>query len=453
MALTLRFVDAISASPTLRLDLVSAPWRVDSTRTSFPPPPLERAIASTLLTDGAQIPGKAFGLRTLRLGLILDDDSPDDAAEALRLLFRELSRERNTLEYKVGTANSVFFRTHAAAPETLEDLTDGSLKTLNIEILAEPFAYGTMETLVASQTVNMNPAAGSNGLFVPITGVKGDVETPVRVKGASTVLSGFQSVLAIRRRGTPANLPLVQQAEAMTQGTNTTTQPNDATMSGSGNNYSRCTFTTATMQTRLSTTVYPATDSPDARGVYRVFARLRRSNATDVINVQLNSNAKVATALTANIQIVELGELAIPGGMDPLTDGPSGAELSARGAGLTIKAERISGTATLDFDHFMFFPADNSSDRFALVQWPTTTSANYYVDGYTQSVYATDTTTGAVENSAGFLIGNFPMVTPNQDARLYFLRKVGSLADAVGDAVSLTVEYWPRYLAVRAPGG
>jgi hypothetical protein len=180
--------------------------------------------------------------------------------------------------------------------------------------------------------VTNNPAAGSNGMFLDITSPMGDVETPLYVaftNGTSGLgaTGRFQSGLAMRRRGTVATTPFFLQAEAMTQGVDTTTQVNSATFSGSGNNSSAVHLRHRHIRAAAAHD-QPVADgsSVDYRGTYRVFMRCKKTVAGDSIDVQLQwgtsspviSNDIVTLPADANLKYIDLGLVQFPGGYDPV---------------------------------------------------------------------------------------------------------------------------------------
>jgi hypothetical protein len=464
MASVVQFVDSVAASPTVRLDLnsTSGPFMVAESGIDLSPPPFREAVASTLLQDGDHIAAGAFGNRTVKLPLkLVYAASTDAAATAMQNLARELNRPRNILKMQLdGATSPVFFRTFRAPSFVLSMLR--LLLTANTEIIleipAEPFAYGLLETPVSAVTVSTDPAAGSNGCFVDVTGVKGDVESPAIISWpASAISTNHKLATAMRRRGTPANVPFFLQAEAMTQGTDTTTQPNDANFSGSGNNYSRCTFsTTATMATRLSVTTL-GSSGVDLRGRYKVFLRYRKNTSTDGINLEMRFvdplgsveivNDTFATPNTTSITTAYLGEISMPMGADPIY-GSDGTEIAVSNSVLLrIRAERTSGSGSIDFDFPTFVPAD---DRFALTEWRTTAGTTRVLDAEDTSARAIDGSGNIVGAAAPYISGGYPLLSPGQTNRLYLIRNVDD-----GSVWSLTtvspvsVSYHPRYLTVR----
>jgi hypothetical protein len=473
VALVARFVDSISSTRSTRLNLHDGEiWAVQAD-TRFPLPRAQRARVSTLLTDGASYPATVYDDRTLELHLQLTADTADLAAAQLQALARELDRPSNILEYRLdGAAEPVFFRTQRIGLDAA-DLPAGRATLLDIAVSvpAAPFAYGLREDL-SLVTVSNDPAAGSNGLFFDVTGVKGDVATPLYMKIRDSDVSQLsgrkKSAMSVRRRGTPSSMPLVLQAESLVLGTDASLPGNDALMSGSGSNYVRVSFTTnATNVSRITTSGFPtAAGGIDVRGTYRVFARVRHSVGTDTITLQLRATTTPtsivndATTLPAGTEIrwVDLGLLQLPIGADPVTDGPSGVEMGAAGVPLAFYAARTAGTGNLDIDVFVFMPAD---DKLAFITWQQagTGATTYIVDGCErEQVYRVVTATGAVVSDASpvELAGLLPYVSPGETNRVCFIQDVGSGSgvaggDAKTSVTQITPYYWPRYLYVRPP--
>jgi hypothetical protein len=460
MTCSLDFVDSIAEEPTIRLSLADgATWILNRQETDFSPPPLREAVAQTLLADGGVVSASAYSFRTIRLGLYLGTATADATAAALQSLYRELDRPGNILRWWEHTTHPVFFRTFRASASSVRRLgfADGRRKKIEVELRAEYAGYGLLETPVSGVTVSTDPAAGSNGCFVDVTGVKGDVESPAIILWPSSAVNlGRHTMIASRRRGTPANAPFPLQAEAMTQGTDTTTQANDANFSGSGNNYSRCTFATATMQTRLSVTTV-GTSGVDLRGTYRVLLRYRKNTSTDAINLQLRwgdasiadtlltQNDVYSTAGSGSIVTADLGLITIPAGFDPVSDA-SGVELPVSNAlKLQLRAERTSGAGTIDFDVLLLVPAD---DRLAILNW-TRAAADFILDARDNSAHARDGSSQVLSAKSPPIVGGFPMLTPNQANRIYMLRVVSTDQSWTLTTYTVSVSYYPRYLTVR----
>lgn len=452
-----QFVDKIDASPTVRLDIDDGVlWGLQASGTEIGSPPVERAVVSSLLADGARIPASAYGLRTLQLTSKILASSDDDAATQVQKLARELDRPVNFLRWQPDTTNPVFFR--LLRGEFADLRFDPVLKQATASVLAEPFAYGLRET-GSPVTVYDDPAAVSNGMYLEVTGVKGDVETPAFIEYPAIVSSSQMTLLAVRRRGTPSQAPFLLQAESMTPGTDTSLQANDPVFSGSGQNWQRCSFaTTTSMAKRLEITSWPATSGPvDYRGTYRVFVRVRRNDNTATsmaLQLKWGESASIVgravtswtTVASSNITLVDLGLLTFPTTADPVHLGPTGSEITVRGlTRLELHAQRVSGVGTLDIDYLLFVPAD---DTLLLVGHPTGASGTAVVDGYTEIMY--HAFTGTLVNTLPVQVaGRFPMLSPGETNRIVFCRNVGAGPSTVTETTAVTVSYWPRYLHVR----
>lgn len=466
----LAFVDGISATPTLRLNINDGTvWRTLADGTSFDPPPLNRAIANTLLADGGTVTAAAYDNRTLTLALYVNSSLGFDAAATqLQALARELDRPMNFLRYRAGTTAPVFFRTFRSSLANVN--WDGVGRRFTVQLLAEPFAYGIKETLSAATPGN-NPAST---MSFDVTGVKGDMAAPLNltVTASGVIATGRRkSAIAVRRRGTPSAAPFALQTEAMSMSiADTTVQANNASFSGAGSNFVRTTFaTSAAMASRVQTGPFPASASVDARGTYRVYVRVRQNTAADVIAMRLTwggdatSNAVVNPTVTLpadtgpsapTFKYVDLGVVQIPHGYDVAED-LAGVAASARGINLFVQAQRVSGAGTLDLDVLLFVPAD---DRLLLATWPETAGpTDFVVDSDRGGIYARGASAETYSTQPVEIEGGFPLVSPGATNRVYFIRDVGLTTSATGagdnltGTTSITGTYYPRYQHVRPP--
>lgn len=328
----------------------------------------------------------------------------------------------------------------------------------------------------------LRKAGGVGGCCFEVTGIKGDVETPLNLilptSGlmAASVAGRRMSAIAVRRRGTPSAAPFVLQAEAMTiaNSGDTTVQANNAVMSGGGGNSVRITFASGAMATRLSTEPWPAVGGRDIRGGYKAFMRYRQSTASgSPMQAQLvwGRSGSGRTFTNDPVSLVQfdggaggpymkyayLGEVQFPAGYDPVTDGPTGVEIGAEGMYIGVQAARTSGTAALDIDCLVFLPAD---DKLLLAKWPASVSlpADLVLESDRGQVYPRSANGFTVPAPGAELDGGPPMVYPGSVTnRLYFLRDVGTdsstsnfgTGDDITATTTITPYYHPRYLHVR----
>jgi hypothetical protein len=139
-----------------------------------------------------------------------------------------------------------------------------------------------------------------------------------------------------------------------------------------------------------------------------------------------------------------MGNVQIPVGADPVTLGPSGEEIPARGTIFTIAAQRLSGSGNVDFDVLVFVP---SCDRPGMVYWPTSVGPNStYVDGTAGLVYNLDVAGAIYAREAIPVAGQFPWLRPEQDHRIVMLLNGGGLvSDDKTSTFDAGVQYFPRY--------
>lgn len=469
---TVQFVDSIASSPTVRLDLNAAPWRVLAEGTDISPPELRRAEISSMLADGGRVAESSYENRVLTLHLRVQDNASTDAVlSQVQLLARELDRRAvsaggvagpdNILKWQPrGATNPVFFRTFRSPLGKYADVLV-SRKEVVIDILAEPFAYG-LKVTNSAVTVANDPVAVTNPMSWDITGVKGDVETPLDLSfPASAVIAAGRrtSAVAVRRRGTPSSAPFWLQAEAATLGSNVSLPGNDTVMVGSGSNYARCASAglSSPFATKLTSAVFPSSASVDARGTYRRFARVRQNDGADEVRYRLDvgdgttwiDGDEVIGPSTTARRYVDLGLAQLPVGYDPVITSAGGTPIAVRGAQWRTRVARTftNGTGTLDLDGTAFLPAD---DRLCFIKWPGTSGPTTLVlDSENEAVYALGSSSELYSTEVVTLTGGPPHVSPGETNRIYFMLDVGSTSSGGDDktlTTSITASYHPRYL-------
>ena len=454
------FVDSISLTATPRL-LFTGSWRVLKAGTDLSPPPFRRSWNSTLLSDGATVPAAAYDNRQLRIHLQLDAADPGATFTQLQLLHRELDRPTNILRWQPESSlPPVWFRTFRA-PDYEPDIDHGiNLVDALLVIPAEPFAFGAREDL-GTATVSNDPInTGSNGKFFDLTGIKGDVETPLQIRMSGSDATQRQTLFAVRRRGTPANMPFFLQAESMTLGTNAALAAGGSSYSGAGNNTVEVTPGTTALTQRLSTSAFPSSGGVDVRGTYRVFCRTNVTaplppSGTFTVQLRHGTRAAVNTEMTMSridnltqIRMIDLGLVQIPEGFDPPGNGPEGAPLAVAGIPLSVWASKISGTSVI-FDYLLFVPAD---DSLCIVNWGTSSPTTFVLDGQNRAIYGLNGSGQVADIATAYFVGDPPMVSPGVTNRIVVIRDVvpsTGNADAPATTYGITTSYWPRYLGVR----
>jgi hypothetical protein len=197
----------------------------------------------------------------------------------------------------------------------------------------------------------------------------------------------------------------------------------------------------------------------DLRGTYRVLVRYDKSASSDGINLQLLwgsadfgtvTNDAVATASTTSTTTADLGLMSIPSGIDPVY-GPDGVELVVSNTCLLqLRAERTSGSGTIDFDFLMLVPAD---DRLGIVQWNDASSSptdHWMLDANGTVSHARNSSGEVIGTAAPWISGGLPFLSPNQANRIVMLRSTRpSDSWSLTTVTPVSVSYHPRYLTVR----
>jgi hypothetical protein len=463
----LRFVDSIASSPGVRLNLNDgATWSMGQ-GTDFGIPPMRRQLSSTLIRDGDYVGATAYGNREINLALDLypaaNGGTPDNVAAQIQALQRELDRPNNILQYTPnGATNTVFFRTFRASPDSVR--YDPGRKAVAVTVMAEPFALGLREDITAF-TINNNPASGSNGLFANLTGIKGDVETPLFIEYADGAAGLRRAGYAIGVRTGAAPYPnLFQQAENMSPAFDTSIVA-DGTMSNGSK--TRTTFAGLPgLALRLSANFPASTDPAGAEnwGTFRVFARVAQTVATDTITMSVligggSLNQTVTLTPKTQPQLVDLGTLDSTSGL-PTVGGYGNEYRIADQAAIFVYAGRTAGTGNLDIDYLVFVPADECFGAWAAFDDVLNTTDLGVIDGVNDAVYVAEVITGATPGRHGLrtttFSGSLPRVPPG-NSRLVIVETTQSQAspptsNLLTSQVSMTCRYWPRYLLVRPVG-
>lgn len=450
MGNTIQLVDAISASPTVRLDLNDeSKWFCETFLA--PPPRLRRASSVNAMRDGINVSSSQYDARTLQLGLRLITTTQDLNATELQKLFRELDRETNVLKYQPnGATKPVFFRLYRSDAADLVDMVAQKAgRVTNIDLLAEPFAYGLREDL--SQILFTNAATAVSGAlaYQQVTGIIGDVASPIIAWATREpdTSAGWYVVRSDRA-------PILQEVEGWTNGTDTTTVSSDASLSNSGGK--SISFGTPTIAPRMTKTGLTLT----ARGTYRVVAQVRSSSGSLTCDFELAAIPPAGTGVLQTVlyttgipvagttnEIVDLGLIRFPEAMVGSTELENGI------AELDLYVARSAGSGSLIVDWIGLIPAgDDTESAIIDADYSAGSLATMVLDGILDREYAVDQaspwTAGAVVITTSLIrrSGAYPLLKPNTTNHFVFLRYGVS---GISNSTGLLISYWPKYLHVR----
>jgi hypothetical protein len=449
MAATLQFVDSIGASPTLRLDINDGTiWLLEADGTDFSPPGLKTATADIILNDGAYRPRRPT--RTAGSSSACPEGHQrgrqgDQAPRVAR-------RAQPQLQHPQVPA-----RHHAAvlphAPRAgVRPRRDRDIRAH----LRRPRHRGRAVRLRAAGRPDRRvgegePGAGTNGCYLDVNGVTGDVETPAYIAlSAGTVTAGSlsPSYMSVRRHGTPATLQFIYQAESVTQAIDTAvTASNDATASGAGNNTSTTTFATQTPVTnRLAVTL---SEGVETHGKFRVLVRVAKTVATDTFTLGMSTGSGLQLPVTSITQTTQLGPalhdlglVQFPEYADPVNSGYGSALPVSAWTNVGINVGRTSGTGSLDLDYLLLVPAD---EAYLAANSTFIAGNNTVIDGPNGSLYVT--ASGNLSGVKVTWVGGIPSLTPGATNRLWVFPTTEETAPLT-ETTTITVESYPRYLVV-----
>ncbi len=463
MAWVVRFVDKPDADRTVRFDLnageAGMPYvLVNVEGFDLGTAALTRSLVSSMLTEGELQTASARTNRTVSIPLEVRGDTWEFST-VMGALARELDRERNYLEWQPDGADEPMFFTCLRGETADVEIVDAgaNIWAVTLELLCQPVAVG-LKVSGGPTTVANDPATGQ---VLSLPDIRGDVATPLNVELASSAASGATTLLSAHTKpATPGVLLL--QAETGTLGADTTVQANDTAMSGTGSNYVRTTFATATaLQQRVS---FP--NLTVAFGEYKVLVRVRKSSAGAVYSLRRRlvtyggdafsgpTRTYNATSFATDVNWLDLGQVSFPAGHIPPGD-------TAGNIGeLLVDVGRVSGTGSVDIDAVKLVPTrlPDAPPVNTSLTWrsaPTLSGTVLGFDGDTDEVYTYRTTgeVGVEKISRG---GSLPMVYPGHDNHLVIMRSVGQRPGGSGlirpDVLSwssdVTWSYRPRYLYI-----
>lgn len=478
MAHYYQFVNTISGSPTVLLDLNNNSPFTMLRDSSVSPPTLRRTTSSGIRADGDLEVATAYDDRDIVLSLSLDRVAAETQATAIQTLARILDRREGAwLKWQSESmVKPLFFRTRRASFDTIDTILDATpYRALKLDLTADPFGYGLPEA--STVTITNDPTTGTNKMLAAMPTIKGDVPTPLRLSFPTPDgVHGIRVASLIDYDNGALTAPYYK---SLASGTVIAAPPAgwtvvdaaDATMVGG--NRRRFTKASGTLLCRPTTAVVQQWASLPA-GDYRVMVRTSGAPAgtellffnrppsagSELIYSEAVGKAVITTA-NAGKDWFDLGVVAMPGGA-PLTDVAFGSA-GATGPALWNVAVHFTGaTGTIDLDAIVLVPAGrpNTITRHGTVTFPSTYGTRVVTwDGQNSSRYAdgisTHTAGVSTTLAASDLTGGNPLVGPGGTNFLHFFETTADPASAsrVSDDKSLTTviswSYNPRYLYSR----
>jgi hypothetical protein len=485
-----RFVNSISATPTVDLDLnLGQPFTTHRDDFSIGAP----TFAGDPMSVGVQ-----YGYRTINL-VVQASGSNTASLTAYQALAKQITQD-NLLMYQLDAATPpVFFKTYKTQPSEIdmsETKADNPLLSywrLAVPLTADAAAYGLPET--STVTISNDPASGTNKVFYQWPAVKGDLETPLYLEAATSDVRGQTRMLSSQALlGATQTGPVLVQANTLTHVTTTTggapqigngsIVDNTGDTAMSGGNYTR--YTVGSSDARPSAILYGANLLPGTLvGDYRILMRGRASLANDLWRfhiVQL-SGTSITYATFAGDPVechgptvgphwFDMGIFRFPFGGPPV-DPLSAFDTAYASPGLSFAVVFDFGinANSFDFDCFLFVPV--GLDQAVATRYATTandksgqlTTAKMAWNGITDTTYLIDGSGNYSPSIPPKYDGGLPTLVPGMDNSIHYLQHIGTgyndprtavttgTNDVLTNSTVLTWKYYPRYLHLRATTG
>lgn len=476
MAHFYQFVDAISATPNVLLDLDNRnPFTVvEGTSTS--PPTLERSTMKSQ-ADGSVETGTSYNNREIVLELGMELVAAETQATAIQTLARILDRRQGAwLKWQSeGMTKPLFFRTKRANFQVIDNVLDAKPdRALTIPLEAEPFGYGL--AVSSNAVITNSPVAGTNKMAFKFPAIQGDVATPLRlsftdpIDAVHRIVFGSCSFLD----GTVGpGTPYWRALNADTIGANelgvwTLADAADTAFISDVKRTMTRVANSGGDDKRSPHSAQMVTWTALPPGDYRGFIRGRGTAHVDFQNAsgkKAIANEIIGTTAVVTWDSLSDVPIAMPGGVPP-SDLKFGLNNAIANPPFRLdvfwdELDDEDNGGTIDLDGLLMIPVDlpNAVCRFGFVSFPTGyTSKTVVVDGINgDRRYATATKDAVTQFVApDDLGGGTPVVVPGADNTLFFLATVNpGLATAAADSETSTITvnytYHPRYLSGDRP--
>jgi len=459
------FVDAISTSPAVRLDLNddAGPWHCSLF--SAPPPRLRRAMSSNAMTDGGQVSSSSYDMRGLTISLDLITADQDANALEFQKLARELNRPTNILKYQpVGASKPVFFKTFRSDMAQLADvIAKKAMRQLTIELLAEPFALGLDETFTG--TFGVDASSGTSFEATAPT-ILGDVSAPLVLDFSSYGAQFAFGQSLLTGQATPLGVTAPVLVRAGTNASLGTLGTDASAVTGAGTSYANADYINISFATATAMTDRLVATAALAAGTYRVLARIGSSTTTSVfrfraqhsdsigaLNLQTGPTLTFDTTINGSFAtFFDLGLFRFPFATDNVG---TSVGYTVPASYWTLQAARDSGTGALRIDSLLWVPTimDDTVDGTAAYLYHgangLTTIITDRWDTSTGTAIKLHSATEVVESVSPQKVtsGSLPSVHPGCTNHLRLIPN--SDAAAVSQTVTFAASYRPRYLFVR----
>lgn len=426
---------------------------------------------SGALTWSASGAGTELTSRTITVPVTLFGTTSDALGTKVATLVKAVDQPWTLRIRRSGATVDSWLRCFPTVPQLTTNITDShrvNTVTGTITAATEPYAYGARVD-IGSTTVAQNPATGG-AMYLDITNVGGDSPTPAVIRCTDTTITGAAhgTLVAVRYSGTPTNLTgLVAQAESGTGtqvGSNVTVTNPLVDASFSNGNGIRFAFAAAYTSGAPAVnygqiTVTPSLSGTEAPGVYKVLARVRRSDTGSYTLTMTVAGSYVLDPVTmsasgTNTRLLDLGLVQLPAGQPQALAAPTNITTGAAAPSLVVTITRPDGAAltNFDIDYLYLVPAD---EDLGVVYQDNALTAGWYItlDGYQQDAFISNgdpfnaATNMASPTTKLDFVGGVPRLYPGTN-RLFVITGLSPTGTGTAPTTAnpaVLVSYWPRY--------
>lgn len=471
-----QFVDTISASPDVLLDLHDRNPFFVGLGSSVSPPSLRRSAAQGL-GDGTIETGSSYEDRTIKLVLHFMRVDAETQASAIQTLARILDRSDGAwLKFQAdGMDEPRFYRTKRADVEVIDDILGAyPERTINLELPAHPFGYGLPET--GEFTITNDPTTGENPMMYAWGEILGDVAAPLHLTFPTP--DGEHGIAVASQAAFDGTVLTSPYWKSLTAATKNASPPGGSTIVDTADTSmvtgAKRRITTASTAELIRPTSALLLEWDLPAGDYRVFVRAAGVNVGMTFYFWNRPPSTGSTLLVDEAVLtfmcdsddpgtdwMDMGVAAMPGGA-PLSDPAFGLDSADPVPALWNLAVQVpGGSTTVDLDAIMLVPAGrpNTLTTHATAVFPTTfTDQVVTFDGVNnrryavgESVNAAGTTTVVAPLSVS---GKLPRVVPGASNSLTFFATaaIGGVLDLSDSKTLETViefKYFPPYVYER----
>lgn len=323
---------------------------------------------------------------------------------------------------------------------------------IDLSLTADPYLVGASTALATAQTVNNDPAAGTNPNRLTLGTVLGDAPAPAVLSidnDSKANKTALHHMTVVPAGYTGPSVLQFGSSEPWVAGRANMAASGTSDVTYSGGSYRATAFAGGVASTWGTVTVTP--------GDYLALLRCTPTSTSLVFKVSVVANLQnvapvsvtvIAGAASARWALV--GRVTIPNGAalpdDVLVGAPSAAY------DIDVDLERLSGTGEVNVDCLVLVPTPSTARTLMVENNETVTGQPpQTIDGVNEVVYSRASPTGAFLRDRVAVMGGFPLLWPGQTNALHIYGNVDRsvTSDSISNTFAVDVTYRPRWFWPR----